>query len=405
MRPMKKRLFNLADLLFPLVAFVLYELVNFVGYWVGRNFLIPSIFLHPKGFFNAMASTWDAGWYFSIASSGYAWSPSVHMQQNVAFFPLFPLLERASFLVLHQWSTICIVLIAVFFAIGSVYLFYYLAKEYFDAATAKILTFIFILFPGSLFLTAGYASSLELAGVLAVFLLCKKGYVLWAAVCAGVTTASGPLAVVLVIPVVWNDLFSVPYTIKKVIRMLILAIISELGLLAFIIYQWRVFHNPLAFIQVQQYWDPRTISMKEHMKEFLTANPLFSSLHYARVGFHAIHSGSFSLLQVETQMMIAFSAVILLLFLVITLVCLLCRVLPVSYIVYSFMVLLAYLYTKVPQVYFGDAPRLLYIDIPVFLSLGYIPKKIQWILLVILCLCSVLLYIFSMLHSAGYWIN
>ena len=39
---------------------------------------------------------WDASWYVSVASGGYRWAGAVNVQQNLAFFPAFPLLMRAT---------------------------------------------------------------------------------------------------------------------------------------------------------------------------------------------------------------------------------------------------------------------------------------------------------------------
>lgn len=44
-----------------------------------------------------LQSRWDAGWYASIAIDGYKWDPTrPSVQQNVAFFPAFPLVVRAA---------------------------------------------------------------------------------------------------------------------------------------------------------------------------------------------------------------------------------------------------------------------------------------------------------------------
>lgn len=46
---------------------------------------------------------WDAGWYLSIAIEGYSLRPNAERQQNIAFFPAFPILTRigAAFLGAH----------------------------------------------------------------------------------------------------------------------------------------------------------------------------------------------------------------------------------------------------------------------------------------------------------------
>ena len=37
---------------------------------------------------------WDTGWYLNIALEGYQWSPDIDGQQNIAFFPGYPVLTR-----------------------------------------------------------------------------------------------------------------------------------------------------------------------------------------------------------------------------------------------------------------------------------------------------------------------
>ena len=37
---------------------------------------------------------WDTFYYYTIASDGYHWDPSVFRHYNVVFFPLYPLLMR-----------------------------------------------------------------------------------------------------------------------------------------------------------------------------------------------------------------------------------------------------------------------------------------------------------------------
>lgn len=39
---------------------------------------------------------WDAGWYLGIAIDGYDYDPATHGQQNIAFFPAYPMLMRTA---------------------------------------------------------------------------------------------------------------------------------------------------------------------------------------------------------------------------------------------------------------------------------------------------------------------
>lgn len=43
-----------------------------------------------------LPARWDAGWYLGVATSGYEFDPTLEGQQNVVFFPAFPMLMRAA---------------------------------------------------------------------------------------------------------------------------------------------------------------------------------------------------------------------------------------------------------------------------------------------------------------------
>src|SRR5665213_449924 len=39
-----------------------------------------------------MFARWDTFYYYSVATGGYSWNPAVFTDQNIVFFPLYPLL-------------------------------------------------------------------------------------------------------------------------------------------------------------------------------------------------------------------------------------------------------------------------------------------------------------------------
>ncbi|MFN8058207.1 MAG: mannosyltransferase family protein [Vicinamibacterales bacterium] len=43
-----------------------------------------------------LPARWDAGWYLQIAYDGYRWNPDTEGQQNIAFFPAYPLMMRTA---------------------------------------------------------------------------------------------------------------------------------------------------------------------------------------------------------------------------------------------------------------------------------------------------------------------
>jgi hypothetical protein len=110
----------------------------------------------------------DTGWYFSIATEGYQWSPEYHGQQNIAFMPALPMLMRFGGRLLGDQPLIAgqvLVLVACLW--GFVYV-YRLARAHLgDPERAAFAVALLATYPFAVFLGAVYTESL--------FLLCAAG--------------------------------------------------------------------------------------------------------------------------------------------------------------------------------------------------------------------------------------
>jgi hypothetical protein len=63
---------------------------------IGYTLIPPQFRLSHNEFWN-LPARFDAGWYLGIARRGYEWNPLlVDRQQNIAFFPLFPMAMRVA---------------------------------------------------------------------------------------------------------------------------------------------------------------------------------------------------------------------------------------------------------------------------------------------------------------------
>ena len=167
---------------------------------------------------------WDTGWYLNIAMEGYQWDADVEGQQNIAFFPGYPLVTEAvanllgAQNVFHQaldlsprlaverlqWiflgSALLVSLLS--FAWGMVWL-YRLAREQLDERATQAAVWLLAAYPFAVFFSAAYTESLMLLAVVGAFYHFKHEK--WgAAACwgllAGVTRPNGfllagPLAV------------------------------------------------------------------------------------------------------------------------------------------------------------------------------------------------------------------
>ena len=50
--------------------------------------------IYDNDFLN-LPARWDTGWYLGVAIDGYSCQPSLaNRQQNIAFFPVYPMLMR-----------------------------------------------------------------------------------------------------------------------------------------------------------------------------------------------------------------------------------------------------------------------------------------------------------------------
>jgi hypothetical protein len=127
--------------------------------------------------FNPLASLpnrFDAGWYVGIAAEGYDWQYRFDRQQNIAFFPAYPMLVRAAGYISGAfrsglpaqarldrlaWTGALLSAVAFF---GACWYFSRLAREFLDAPRASGAVLLLAAYPFSIFYSAAYTESLFL---------------------------------------------------------------------------------------------------------------------------------------------------------------------------------------------------------------------------------------------------
>jgi len=128
-----------------------------------------------------LPARFDAGWYAGIALDGYSFEGRFDRQQNIAFFPAYPLLERIVGYPLGAfapvvprerrmarllWSGVVISMMA--FAWASIYL-WRLARDTIGDARAVGAVALLAAYPFAVFFSAAYTESLFLLGAVAAF--------------------------------------------------------------------------------------------------------------------------------------------------------------------------------------------------------------------------------------------
>lgn len=216
----------------------------------------------------------DAGWYFGIATSGYNYIPG--QQSSIAFFPTYPMAVRGLGDMLGDYQ-VAGSLIGVGSGAAAVLLFGVWAWRRLPRAGALTAIAVLMLYPFALYLYgAMYADSLFLLTAIASFLLLERRLYWLAGLVGALATAGRPVGIAVAVGLVvrmlelvaqdrglsgWRGLFS---AVKAVRWREAGVALSGAGLLAWTVYLWLVFGNPLAFVAVESApgWDqgvgPRT---------------------------------------------------------------------------------------------------------------------------------------------------
>lgn len=195
---------------------------------------------------------WDAAHYGRIALNGYD-----HPVEpgSPAFFPLYPLITRGVADVAGRTDTIpdlmiVGVLVSWVFFLLAVVLLGRLFELHLGADVARTAGVLLLVSPYSFFLTTAYTESLFMVLVALAFLLAHWQRWPLAVVVVALATATRINGVFLI-----PTLLFVAWRHRESIRTLaMIAAVSPLGLIAYMVYTWRVLDNPLAFIDAQEGW-------------------------------------------------------------------------------------------------------------------------------------------------------
>jgi len=131
-----------------------------------------------------LPARWDAAWYLAIARSGYEFDPGIKGQQNVAFFPAFPMVMRAAGiflgghvdepgaananarLVALLWSGVLVNLAALAGALGYIYR---MVRDFADRDVALAAVSLALAYPTAFIYNVPYTEGLFLLGSVATF--------------------------------------------------------------------------------------------------------------------------------------------------------------------------------------------------------------------------------------------
>jgi len=240
------------------VLFVVSGLAVALLPWSGQPHVVPAFTGHRwvEGW-----AQWDSGWYYRIAHDGYSYVKG--KQSTVVFFPVYPLLMRATGGAVGS-DYVAGILVTAAAGIGAAALFFTWVRDRLSPGAARASLLLFVLYPYAFFLFgAVYADAVFIVAVLGAFVLLEHDHPWLAGLVGAVATACRPMGAVLVVGLAvrawerrrtdagdgdaadtsgrrWQDVG---------------VLLSGAGLAAFSLYLWSRFGDPLAFLTGQAAWD------------------------------------------------------------------------------------------------------------------------------------------------------
>lgn len=236
-----------------LVGFLAVQLIGFPPEATNRWKIYDNEFLD-------LPARWDTGWYLTIATEGYQYvaNAPADYQQNIAFFPAYPMSMRyLSVLFGRQvlWTGVLISLVAFFIALTY---FLRLARDLLgDEGQAMTAVTLLALYPFAVFFSAAYTEGLFLLAMLgAVYHFHKNQLwrsVMWGLLC-GLTRPNGALlSIVLALMAIANVDWRVPAW-GSIVRRVMAAGAPGYGMLLYSAFIYRLTGDPLMWTKQNVAW-------------------------------------------------------------------------------------------------------------------------------------------------------
>lgn len=197
-----------------------------------------------------MWAHWDGEWYIDIAEHGYSADPLFKQHQNVAMFPLYPLLIRAGNF-FYPNSVFWGYLIASLAGAMLMIVLYEWTLQETDSLTAFRVVTYFCCFPTSFYFSAVYSESLFLLCTVASFYNARNGRWGWAGLWGAFSALARVTGVFLLVPL--SVLFWRRYSGNWKAFLFLFQI--PLAFLFILISFWNLSGDPFIFLHTQASWE------------------------------------------------------------------------------------------------------------------------------------------------------
>ena len=235
-----------------------------------------------------MLSRWDAGWYVEIARDGYRYEAG--SSSNAAFFPLYPLLIRASHALLflpesdYWWLLTGIVVSNVALLVALGYFRSLLAIDVDQKTVSRAIVYLLI-FPTTFFLSSVYSESLFLALTVGAFYYARKNRWLTACILTALATLTRSQGIILLLPLLIEYLAQRNFRLQQVSWHATAFALIPAALFAFVLFLKLNFGSWTVIFDVQSIWERHLMWPWHPLAWFLRHAPPLNPEHHDKLDF------------------------------------------------------------------------------------------------------------------------
>jgi len=199
-------------------------------------------------------TVWDSTWYLSIAQGGYV----THVppgsgnaaQSNLGFFPLVPLLTRATHEVTRLGFPVSGLITTFVLGLAAAVAVWWMLRDLFGPTGADRGTALVLFSPGALVLSLVYSEAATIVLVSCVLMALRRERWVVAGLCAAAATTADPVATAVVVPCLVAAVLAI--RARREWRALWAPALAPLGIAAFFCYLWAHTGTPLAYFNAQR---------------------------------------------------------------------------------------------------------------------------------------------------------
>jgi hypothetical protein len=199
-------------------------------------------------------TVWDSYWYLSIAQGGYVrhipsgvGNPA---QSNLGFFPLIPLLTRATHEVTRFGIPVAGLITTFLLGLAASVAVWWMLRDIFDQKGADRGTALVFFSPGALVLSLVYTEAATILMVACVLLALRRERWVVAGLCAAVASSADPVGAASFVPCAVAAVLAIRATRKW--KSLWAPALAPLGIGTFFAYLWVHTGSPFEYIRAQR---------------------------------------------------------------------------------------------------------------------------------------------------------